>query len=65
MGLLTVLTVIFIVLKLVGVIAWSWWLVFTPTFILIGLYVLWFFFIGMLGLAGVNVTVKHNQRKRK
>lgn len=32
MGITTVLTIIFIVLKLVGVISWSWWLVFLPTF---------------------------------
>jgi len=30
MGFLEVLTIAFIVLKLTEVIAWSWWLVFTP-----------------------------------
>ncbi len=30
MGLLTILGIIFIVLKLVGVIVWSWWLVLLP-----------------------------------
>jgi len=30
MGILEVLTIIFVVLKLVGVIAWSWWLVLSP-----------------------------------
>lgn len=30
MGLLEALTLIFVVLKLLGVIAWSWWLVFSP-----------------------------------
>ena len=30
MGFLEVLTIVFIVLKLTEVIAWSWWLVFTP-----------------------------------
>lgn len=33
MGLLEVLTVIFVVLKLTGVIAWSWWLVVLPSII--------------------------------
>ena len=33
MGLLGVLQVIFIVLKLVGVISWSWWVVLIPTWI--------------------------------
>lgn len=34
------LQVIFIVLKLAGLVAWSWWFVFSPTFITVG-----FFFI--------------------
>lgn len=32
---LHVLTVVFIVLKLTGVIAWSWWLVFLPTLLML------------------------------
>lgn len=40
MGLLEILFIIFLVLKLVGVIAWSWWLVFLPLSISIGLGVL-------------------------
>ena len=37
-GILGVLQIIFIVLKLCGVIDWSWWLVFIPTFAEILLY---------------------------
>lgn len=33
MGFTEVLTVVFIVLKLMGVIAWSWWLVLLPELI--------------------------------
>lgn len=40
MGLLSVLQVIFIVLKLVGVISWSWWTVLIPLWIWIGVVVL-------------------------
>lgn len=39
MSLAGVLTVIFIVLKLVGVISWSWWLVLLPMIIVIGFWV--------------------------
>ena len=38
MGLLEVLTIVFVVLKLVGVITWSWWLVFLPLIIAVGIY---------------------------
>lgn len=37
LGLGGVLTVVFVVLKLVGVIDWSWWWVLSPTLIGIGL----------------------------
>ena len=40
MGILGVLQIIFIVLKLVGVINWSWWLVLIPTWINLGLSLL-------------------------
>ena len=40
LGLFSVLTIIFVVLKLVGVINWSWWLVLLPTFIGIGLWLI-------------------------
>lgn len=38
MGLLETLTVIFIVLKLCGVIDWSWWLVWAPMYPALALY---------------------------
>ena len=39
-GILCVLQIIVIVLKVVDMISWSWWAVFIPTFIGIGLTVL-------------------------
>lgn len=47
MGILEALTIVFIVLKLINVIDWSWWLVLLPEIIGIGLYILWFLFIGI------------------
>ncbi|KOS68342.1 transmembrane Fragile-X-F protein [Lysinibacillus contaminans] len=40
MGIAEVLTIIFVVLKLTGVIAWSWWLVLLPTIISFSIYAL-------------------------
>lgn len=37
LGLANVLTVIFVIAKLTGAIHWSWWLVFLPTIISVGL----------------------------
>ena len=39
LGLCSVLTIIFVVLKLVKVINWSWWLVLLPTLIEAGLVI--------------------------
>lgn len=40
LGLTSVLTIIFVVLKLVGVINWSWWWVLSPILIDIGLAII-------------------------
>lgn len=40
LGFLSILTLIFVVAKLFGVITWSWWLVFTPVLIGVGLTIL-------------------------
>lgn len=40
MSMLSLLTVIFISLKAVGQIDWSWWLVLSPTFVEILLFIL-------------------------
>ena len=40
MGIIGVLQIIFIVLKLIGVISWSWWLVLIPLWIDIACFVI-------------------------
>ena len=45
-GLSTVLVAIFVTLKLTGVIDWSWWWVFSPWWISVGLIVVLLSFIG-------------------
>lgn len=39
LGFLGLLTLIFIVLKLVGTITWSWWLVFSPSILSFVIYI--------------------------
>ncbi|MCY8256408.1 hypothetical protein ACM5ME_20545 [Bacillus subtilis] len=58
MGLLEILTIIFVALKLFGVISWSWWLVLLPEIIAVGLYVLWFAFVGSLFVGTVKQLFK-------
>ena len=40
MGIFEVVTIVFVVLKLTGVIAWSWWLVLLPLIISVSIYVI-------------------------
>lgn len=40
LGLLSILTIIFVIAKLFGLIHWSWLLVFAPTLIGIGVWIL-------------------------
>lgn len=42
MGFTEILTIIFIVLKVFGVISWSWWLVLLPEIIALALYLIIF-----------------------
>ncbi len=48
MGVIGILTIVFIVLKLVGVIDWSWWLVLLATLIEIGVIFVSFTLIGVI-----------------
>lgn len=61
MGLFEVLTIVFVILKLTGVIAWSWWLVLLPEIIAVGIYVimliLWLAF-GIFGFKKVKKEMK-------
>ena len=46
-----ILTVVFVVLKLTGVINWSWWLVFLPSLIHIGLILVGLLIVALVALA--------------
>ncbi len=39
MGICEVLTIIFVVCKLLGIVTWSWWLVFLPEIIAVVAYI--------------------------
>ncbi len=49
-GIFTILQVVFIVLKLTNLINWSWWMVWMPTFISLGISVIIILFILILFL---------------
>ncbi len=56
LGLSSVLTIVFVVLKLVGVIDWSWWWVLSPTWINV---ILWLILIVILAIYEVYEAKKY------
>lgn len=55
LGLSSVLTIVFVVLKLVGTINWSWWWVFSPLLIDAGLII--------IGLILIAIWVSYDNKK--
>lgn len=47
-GFTGLLTIVFIVLKLLGKISWSWWWVLSPSLICLGLFLLLMLLIGII-----------------
>ena len=45
---LTLTTIVFIILKLTGTIAWSWWWVFAPLWIIPAFIISWLAIIGVI-----------------
>lgn len=65
-GFCGLLTVAFVVLKLIGIIDWSWWWVFSPLWIpiSIGLFLLILFLLGISGIFKKNNWKKFDKRKK-
>lgn len=53
-GLSSILTIIFVLAKLFGVITWSWWVVFLPT--IISFSILLLILLGILVIAGIAIA---------
>ena len=58
MGFTEVLTIVFIVLKLLGVISWGWFYVLLPEIIAVALYIGVPLVIFLLGIIGVHIVNK-------
>lgn len=54
MGILEGLTIIFVVSKILGLIAWSWWLVFSPLIVAMTIYLIMF----LLFILGAFISLK-------
>lgn len=59
MGIFEVLTILFVILKLTGVIAWSWWVVFLPIIISATIYVI------VLSIMLVNLALEIRELSKR
>ena len=57
-NMLLILLCAFVIAKLFGVIAWSWWLVFLPAFIYLGMMAIVFLIVGILTAIAVWLSDK-------
>lgn len=62
LSLTTLLTIIFVILKLCGVIAWSWWLVFVPLWGGVVIFIVVAAFIFLCGCIAKIIEEKKNKR---
>lgn len=58
MGFTEVLTIVFVALKLLNIIDWSWWLVLLPEIIMVAIYVI-------LCVAHIWVSVRVHKEQKK
>ena len=66
MGIAELLTILFIILKLTGIIHWGWFLVLLPEIIAVSFYVIFYLGIGgmMIGLMGFALRTIHKEERR-
>ena len=57
-GFLNILTLIFVVAKLAGVVAWPWWAVFLPTIAHVGLVLALLLLVGLIVVVSALVESK-------
>jgi membrane protein implicated in regulation of membrane protease activity len=62
MGLGTVLFIVFLILKLIGSITWSWWWVTAPLWIGAAL---WLFWLGVIAVVALIVFAVHKRSERR
>lgn len=64
-SLTTLLTIIFVVLKLCGVLTWSWWWVLSPLWGSVAIFIIVAVLIWLFGCIAVKVEEKRENKKNK
>ena len=65
LSLTTILTIIFVILKLCGVLSWSWWWVLSPLWGSIAIFIIVSVFISLFGCISVTIKEKRENKKKR
>ena len=57
MGFTEILTIIFVLLKVFGIVSWPWWVVFLPEIIAVVIYLI-AFICGLIGVGKTNKSIR-------
>jgi glucan phosphoethanolaminetransferase (alkaline phosphatase superfamily) len=63
MGICDIMFIVFLILKLAGLIDWSWWWVISPVLIPMGIYTLFIFFLLIFKFTYHFVTSRKNKNQ--
>lgn len=64
LSLTTILTIIFVILKLCGVLSWSWWWVLSPLWGSIAIFIIVAVLVWLFGCIVVIIERRKNKKKR-
>lgn len=64
-SLLMLLTIIFVVLKLCGVLTWAWWLVLSPLWGGVAIFIIVAVLIWLFGCIAVTIEEKRENKKKR
>lgn len=62
-GLTTLLTIIFVVLKLCGILQWSWWWVLSPLWGGVVIFIVVVVFVGLCGCIATKIEEKRENKR--
>lgn len=64
LSLTTLLTIIFVILKLCGVLSWSWWWILSPLWGSIAIFIIVSALIWLFGCIAVTIEEKRENKRR-
>lgn len=65
LSLTTILTIIFVILKLCGVLQWAWWLVLSPLWGSLAIFIIVSLLIWLFGCIAVTIEEKRENKKKR